>query len=275
MANSSIRVLKAGVSLIGLPLVLDSIYQRRVEGLREYQLRVPILHKQTKTGQRAAVEPTLRHPLLLKKNIHFNVMKEYYPMYIAGRTRKGDMVYYEEMGRIDMPKLQLKGVTVASLLDHYEASTIFAFEVLQPEEGAQMLSVFDAEGCSFKELKGDAMKFMKTASSKMQANYADRNCGVMIINTPSWIARGWKALVKMRLFSKDTLEKTKVYSKEETFKGLLEKVAEEEIPVKYGGKLCFRGGIGGEDNCRRWSTDEVRLRKWVLKQPQNANQVPI
>ena len=283
MSISSSRILKAGMSLISLPLVADAVYQRQVEGQNKYQLRVPILNKWTQVPSLGTQDklseqtrlPILKHPLLTKQNLHFNVMKEYYPMYIAGRTRKGEMVYYEEMGRIDMLKLQERGVTVASLLDHYECSTIFAFEVLQPEEGAQMLSVFDAEGCSFNELKGDAMKFMKTASSKMQENYADRNCGVIIVNTPSWIAAGWKALVKMRLFSKETLAKTKVYNREETFKGLLEKIAEDQIPVRYGGTLSFQGGTGSEDNCRRWSTDEVRLREWILKQPQNKNQVEL
>ena len=37
---------------------------------------------------------------------------EYYPMYIAGRTKKGNLVYYENMGKINMEKLQERGVTV-------------------------------------------------------------------------------------------------------------------------------------------------------------------
>ena len=81
--------------------------------------------------------------------------------------------------------------------------------------------------------------------------------------------------MKMGLFDKGTQEKTKILSKENTLDGLLEKIDIDQIPVKYGGKLSFNGGKDGDDNCRRWSTDEVRLREWVMSQPQNKHQVEI
>ncbi|GMH59648.1 hypothetical protein TL16_g02871 [Triparma laevis f. inornata] len=278
--SKTIQAFKAGITLIGLPLVADSVYQRRIEKKGGWELRIPVLHaylpQASSSNIPATVDlPVVKSKLLKKQNLHFNVMKEYYPMYIAGRTKKGNLVYYEEMGNINMPKLHSRGVTVPTLLDHYECSTLFAFEVLHPSDAAQMLSIFDAEGCSFKELKGDAMKFMKTASNKMQMDYAHRNCGVMVVNCPSWIATGWRALVKMRLFSAETISKTKILSKEDTFEGLLEKIDEDQIPKKYGGKLSFNGGISGDDNCRRWSTDEVRLRDWVMSQPHNKDQVNV
>ena len=214
-----------------------------------------------------------QHPLLKKQNLLFDVMKEYYPMYIAGRTIKGDLVYYEEMGNIDMAKLHAKGVEIDTLLDHYEACSIFAFEFLQPHADAQMLSVFDAEGCSWKELKGDAMKFMKQASNKMQKDYAHRNCGVILVNCPGWIGMAWRTFVKMGLFDKETLDKTRILTKEETFAGLLEFIEEKQIPKKYGGKLVFEGGAGGEHNCRKYSTDEVRFRDFMLSQDHNKPQV--
>ena len=41
-------------------------------------------------------------------------------MFICGRTASGNLVYYEEMGRIRMDKLHEHGVTVPILLKHYE-----------------------------------------------------------------------------------------------------------------------------------------------------------
>mmetsp|Transcript_26411 Transcript_26411/g.52703 ORF Transcript_26411/g.52703 Transcript_26411/m.52703 type:complete len:276 (-) Transcript_26411:19-846(-) len=273
MANSNLAV-KASVLLLPMMAASDIAWQIGVEKRDRQSLRVPILHRapwmiEPKNTPVAGV----KHPLLRRQNLRFDVMKEYYPFYICGRTRKGELIYYEEMGKIDMTKLHEHGVTISSLLAHYEACTVFAFEVLQPHEGAQMLSVFDAQGCSWKELKGDAMKFMKTASSKMQKQYAHRNCGVVIINAPGWLGMAWKTFVKMGLFDRETIDKTRILTEEETFSGLLELIEEEQIPKKYGGKLVFEGGKGGEDNCRKYSTDEILFRHFIVSQPQNRQQV--
>jgi len=220
----------------------------------------------------AAVTPTLSKTLT-DPTPHFAVMKKYYPMYNAGRTRNNDLVYYENMGAINMAKLRSHGVTVPILLSHYKYQTEFAFAVLAPVSAPpskRMLTVFDASNVSLRNLRGDAARFLLAASKENQEGNADRNAGIVIANAPGWFSSAWGLLGKLNAFNEDTMGKTKILrSGKETYEGLNAVIEHEYIPAKYGGGYVIKG----EDNGVWDSEEEVRLRKHVYGQAGNKKQV--
>jgi hypothetical protein len=137
-------------------------------------------------------------------------MKRYYPMYVCGRTKLGSVVYYENMGEINMGKLHEHGVTVPTLLKHYQYQTSFVFEKLAPGPDSKLLTVFDARGISLANLRGDAARFLLAASKENQDGNAHRNAGIVIANAPSWFSSAWSVLAKINAFNADTLKKTQI-----------------------------------------------------------------
>jgi hypothetical protein len=57
--------------------------------------------------------------LLLEQQPHFDLMRECYPAFFHGRSKEGDPVSYELLGRIDIGRLKANGVDKNILLRHY------------------------------------------------------------------------------------------------------------------------------------------------------------
>jgi len=49
----------------------------------------------------------------------FHVIKKYFPHYYSGRSKLGNIVYWEECGSINVPKLAENGSNVDRLVRHY------------------------------------------------------------------------------------------------------------------------------------------------------------
>ena len=133
-----------------------------------------------------------------------------------------------------------------------------------------MLSVFDAQGVSLANLRGDAARFLIEASAANQGEKEGRNCGIVIANAPGWFAGAWSVLARVNCFSAETLSKTKILrAGNETYEGLRELIDHDQIPEQYGGGKVLRGGEEGEWDC----DDEVRLREFLFRQEANRKQV--
>ncbi len=50
---------------------------------------------------------------------HFAAIKEHYPHYIHGRSKRGEIVVYEFPGRMDLARLRAVGVGAAEIGRHY------------------------------------------------------------------------------------------------------------------------------------------------------------
>lgn len=212
----------------------------------------------------------LSHPIFREPAYHFDIIKKYYPGYVAGRGRRNELVYYEECGKIDHDALLKNGVTLPILLQHYVMTTIASFE-LEAKEGQRMITVFDVKGTGLHFLQGGKVEFMKAASKIMQMEYskkydyrfAEKNQVVIMVNVAGFLTAGWRFVSK--LLSRNTVEKTIILSEADTYEGLLKWIDHDNIPKRYG------GGMGGEGmkDCRFTSVDEIKLRDFVMEQGDN------
>jgi len=211
------------------------------------------------------------HPYLRRPSFHFDVCKKYYPMYTAGRGRNGEIVYYEECGKIDNDALLRNGVTLPILIEHYVMTTMATFEVIDPTPNLRMITIFDVKGVTMGFLKGGPLEFLQEASKIMQMEYsekydyrfAERNSVVCFVNVPDWASYGWRVIRK--LLKRSTIEKSIILSESETYKGLLKYLDHNNIPKRYGGGM---GGLGKGD-CRFTSADELKLREFVMGRNNN------
>ena len=192
---------------------------------------------------------------------NFEVIKKYYPHYYCGRGRSGNVVYYEDCGKIDVPALASSGVGVSDIVHHYVYITEFCFAKLKTDEDARTISVFDVDGVGVGDLKGPVMDFIKATTKIMQDHYPERSQCILVINAPSWFTIIW-SMVKVFIDAR-TQAKVKICSRADAYRTILKVVEHDQIPEKYGGGLRVENGRGGENNCRLWSPDEVLLREWA------------
>lgn len=57
--------------------------------------------------------------ILQEPQPHFHAIKQSYPHFLHGRSKGGHAVYYELLGKIDLPTLREQGIGVPQLLRHY------------------------------------------------------------------------------------------------------------------------------------------------------------
>ena len=191
---------------------------------------------------------------------NFGIIKRFYPHYYCGYGKTGNICYYEECGRIDVPSLLENGVDVKDLVDYYVFMTEFCFSRLLHSDGGKCITIFDVKGVAVTDLQGIVLAFIKASSKIMQDHYPEKSQCILVINAPIWFTAIWT--VVRALINERTQEKVRILSPGDSYKGLSEFIAPESIPVKYGGLLEFKKP-GEEDDCRFWSEEEVKLRKYV------------
>jgi len=209
----------------------------------------------------------------------FHIIKKYFPHYYCGRSKQGNMMYWEQCGEINPKKLKENGATVDIMVRHYIMMTEFCWTNLVPQKDSKTVTVFDVSGVGLGDLKGDTLSFVKKSTALMQDHYPERAQIVVIVNAPSWFSFLYALL--QPLINERTQKKVKIYSKSGSLRGLLEIADIEMIPKRLGGKmdeglmvevgeLC--GGDGGfgqkeyDGNAVRWfSKDEVTFRNHIRK----------
>ena len=205
------------------------------------------------------------------------MIKKYFPHYYCGRSRSGNMIYWEQCGEIDPPALARNGATVDIMVRHYIYMTEFCWSHLVPSPDSKTVTVFDVAGVGLSDLKGDVMKFVKKSTQLMQDHYPERAEVVIIVNAPGWFSFLY-AVIKP-LINERTQRKVRIFGRD-CLGGLGEYMERDQIPERLGGGMRAGGGGGGVDegelrmpfgqpgeydgNEARWfSEDEVRFRRHV------------
>eukprot|EP00968_Pinguiococcus_pyrenoidosus_P014346 scaffold1307_cov200-Pinguiococcus_pyrenoidosus.AAC.35 len=190
---------------------------------------------------------------------NFNNIKRYYPHFCCGRARDGDVVYYEQVGSIQLQSLKDMGLTIEELVRHYIFTTEFMWRMTHPKTGGRVLTVFDVEGVALSDLAGDAKQFLLKSMSLVQNHYPERSKKILIVNAPGWFSIIWKAI--RGWINEETRKKISILTSSETLSGIMELVAEDQIPCCYGGKL--KVGDGSKDAMRFYSPQEIDMRQYV------------
>ncbi|KAL7998007.1 putative CRAL-TRIO lipid binding domain, tubulin-tyrosine ligase/Tubulin polyglutamylase [Plasmopara halstedii] len=172
--------------------------------------------------------------LLEKPSPHFNIIKENYPHYYHKRGKKGEPVYYEKPGMINLNALKNAGLTLDDLMHNYLVITEFLWQVIEQDDNCKGISVLDVEGIGISDFAGEAVEYVRKAASVSSRHYPERCAYIYVINVPSWFSVIWNTVKGMV----DDVTREKVIivrGKKKILEALSERIPVENIPVEYGG----------------------------------------
>jgi len=100
----------------------------------------------------------------------FDLIKECYPHCIHKRAKDGNIVYYEVLGKINIAKLRAHGVSVQRLVRYYIFFSEFMWKHIDLRDEGKVVTVMDVKGVGIKDLYGEVLEFLRTASDLMQVS---------------------------------------------------------------------------------------------------------
>mmetsp|Transcript_6269 Transcript_6269/g.6476 ORF Transcript_6269/g.6476 Transcript_6269/m.6476 type:complete len:809 (+) Transcript_6269:2-2428(+) len=181
---------------------------------------------------------------------YFDIIKEFYPHFLHGRSVSGKPVYYELLGKIDVPRLQEQGVDVHRLLRYYVFITEYIWAEVEPDDDhGQLVTVLDVQGVGVADLMGDALEFIKEASKVVQSHYVERCHKMFIVNAPFFFNMLWRIISPM--LHENTRRKITILGADKS--ELLEHIDASQLPVAYGGRGTELGT----------SLEELKLKAFV------------
>ncbi|CAK4717360.1 hypothetical protein LEN26_005914 [Aphanomyces euteiches] len=189
--------------------------------------------------------------LLYEPQPHFHLIKRNYPQYFHGKSIKGQCVYYEKVGKIDLKAMKAAGLTMDELMRHYIFLTEYMWTLLEPSDSGRSVTVLDVEGIGFYDFTGDVMDFVRQAMGFVGAHYPERSAQIFIVNVPSWFNMLWKVISPM--IDPVTKEKIRICKGKAVKDELLKSIAEDQLPSDYGGGSVALGH----------SKEEIALAKHV------------
>jgi hypothetical protein len=102
--------------------------------------------------------------ILCSPHRHFEVIKRHFPHYYHGRGRRGEPVYFERSGKIELKPLKAAGVSLDDLVRHYLFITEYLWTYLGPGEAERVITVLDVDGIGLSDVGGEVVDFIRAAS---------------------------------------------------------------------------------------------------------------
>lgn len=163
------------------------------------------------------------------------LIKQFYPHYFHGHSKKGHPVYYELLGKVNVQKLKEHQISTDMLLRYYIFMSEYLWNKLNPDdECGQVVSILDVENVRISDMMGDVLEFVKVASKTIQNHYVDRAHKMFIINAPFFFNMLWRVVAPM--LNENTRKKITILGCSANDKlELLEYIDIEQLPVCYGG----------------------------------------
>lgn len=188
--------------------------------------------------------------ILLEAHPKYEMIKQHYPHYFHLRGRQGEPVFFEQPPKTDLAALKAEGVTLTSLVRHYTMVTEFQWQFLETNDLARSITVLDLEGIKISDFVGEVVEYVKMCSKFTGQHYPERAGHVIVINVPRWFSMIWTVVKPM--VDDVTLQKISIVrGKEAVFAALSDKISEENIPPKYGGRSMKLGCSPEEDAIRK------------------------
>jgi len=162
----------------------------------------------------------------------FFLIKAHYPHFYYGRSKWGNPVYIEQVGKVNTKAIRAGGGKLKDMIFHYIYTAEYMWNVLEPTEYGSSLTILDVEGIGFFDFAGEAVEFVKKATAVVQEHYPERGFMVFIINAPMWFTSIWA--VVSTWVNPHTRDKIKILGKHYSDE-LLKAIDKESLPVCYGG----------------------------------------
>lgn len=176
--------------------------------------------------------------ILDAKQPHFHLLKKVFPHGVLCWSKSGYPVFAMKLGPLKkrFSELEEAGVGDDELVKHVAFIYEYAWQLVDERElpGGMFINILDMEGLSVWDLQSKAMKLAKLCSKVSEKHYPDRLHRALMVNAPGSVHHMW-GMVKPML-DKNAQDRTSVYTKSQTHKGLLEELEEDDIPEEWGGK---------------------------------------
>ncbi|CAM9265735.1 unnamed protein product [Hapterophycus canaliculatus] len=88
---------------------------------------------------------------------NLEIIRECYPYFAHGRSKKGEVVVYEQTGKMQFGRLADAGVTPFDMQMHYAFFNDFVFQRLLPADDAQLMTVLDVGDLRMATLKNNTV----------------------------------------------------------------------------------------------------------------------
>ncbi|KAE9017307.1 hypothetical protein PR003_g12721 [Phytophthora rubi] len=198
--------------------------------------------------------------ILMRPSHVFTDMKECFTHFLHKKDRQGHLVSYEFLGgqRKALHDFTARGVTEDEAIMHHVRMMEFMWNVVDPREFPEgnMLKIYDIKGISMADISSDVVNYTKKWGEVIATYNPERVYQVFIVNPPAWFNLIWKLVSP--LVNPKTRERIHVLrGQKDITKALLEFVAPENLPKKYGGECQCEGG------CFTHSPEENDIREWT------------
>jgi len=192
----------------------------------------------------------------------FDVIKDAYPHWLGGRTKSGELVYWERVGAVDVEKLKKAGVTLEALVRHYIFSNEWTWKVhstcVEGPESFQAV-VLDVAGIRLSQVGGLRLEYLRACADIAQVNYPERTSKYIVINAPAWFAAAWRVVEPM--LHTETRSKICICRAGKPTKDALTDIIDPEfVPACYGGQFAPGQSV---DDARRNTSEEIAFKKFV------------
>eukprot|EP00892_Ulva_mutabilis_P004940 jgi/Ulvmu1/2818/UM142_0016.1 len=168
---------------------------------------------------------------------HFRTIKAAFPHGVLAMSKCGHAVFVMKIGVLKerYGDIEEAGLTNDDIVKHLALVYEYIFSRVDPRElpGGRLINVIDMDGLGVMDVQGKAFKMGNMSSKISQHHYPDRLEKALLINCPGMINQMWGVVKGM--LDKNARDRTQLFTKNETTKGLKEILAEEDIPKEWGG----------------------------------------
>ena len=183
----------------------------------------------------------LPHPM-------FERIKEAYPHIIHGHSKTGQVVIYENPGKMNLKQLFRSGCEVSDMLMHmtffleYIGNCVSTRSEVRELNGGALnfgtVVVMDVRGASVTSLTGDVLRYLSQSGALQSAHYPNVLKRVFVVNCPFWLAGAWstvKGIVPESVH-------VEILSESNALEAMRKYIDDDQIPEEYGGSSPFALG---------------------------------
>jgi hypothetical protein len=190
---------------------------------------------------------------------HFHLLKKNYPGNFHGRDKKGNICYFEQLGKVQIGPMRAAGLTADDILYHCNFNTEFLWSTaLSPREEDRLVTVLDVGGIGMSVITSEVISYIQQSGVLLERHYPERSLRIFVVNAPYWFdtAWGWVKPVVPKMFT----DKIKICSSSTMRDQLLEFIDEDQLPLEYAGANPSPECVPlGQGPC------ELKLREHVAK----------
>jgi len=178
----------------------------------------------------------------------FERIKEAYPHIIHGYSRTGQVVIYENPGKMNLKQLFRSGCVVSDMVTHmtffleYIGSCVSTRNEIRELNGGNLdfgtMVVMDVKGASVTSLTGDVLSYLSQSGALQSAHYPNVLKRVFVVNCPFWLAGAWstvKGIVPESVH-------VEILSESNALEAMRKYIDDDQIPAEYGGSSPFALG---------------------------------